>query len=143
MPNNRIGFKGSYSNYEGEFSGIATDELYLNRAECFARAGNITNALNDLNTLLIKRYKTGSFVSLTALTASAALVLVLQERRKELVIRFTRWMDIKRLNKEGAGITIRRLVHGQLYSLSPNDLRYALPIPEDVIALSGIQQNPR
>jgi len=143
MPNNRLGFKGSYSNYEGEFSGIATDELYLNRAECYARAGSITNALNDLNTLLAKRYKTGSFVPLTASTPSAALSLVLQERRKELVMRFTRWMDIKRLNKEGAAITIRRLVHGQLYNLLPNDLRYALPIPEDVIALSGMQQNPR
>ncbi|MBS1511658.1 MAG: RagB/SusD family nutrient uptake outer membrane protein [Bacteroidetes bacterium] len=143
LPNNRIGFKGSYSNYEGEFSGIATDEVYLNRAECYARAGNMTGALNDLNTLLAKRYKTGTFVPLTASTTSAVLSLVLQERRKELVMRFTRWMDIKRLNKEGASITIRRLVHGQQYNLFPNDLRYSLPIPEDVIALSGMQQNPR
>jgi len=136
-------FKGSYLGSSALFGGIATDEVYLMRAECYARIGNITLAMNDLNTLLMKRWKAGTFVSLTATTPKDALALILKERRKELILRDTRWMDIKRLNKEGANIILTRAVNGVTYTLPPNDLRYALAIPEDVIALSGMQQNLR
>jgi tetratricopeptide (TPR) repeat protein len=139
----RFGFKGSYSNSQGFFAGVATDEVYLNRAECYARSGNVPAALADLNTLLQKRYKTGQFIPVTATSSAAALAKILIERRKELLFRFIRWMDLKRFNLEGANITLTRVVHGTVYTLSPNDLRYALPIPEDIIALTGMPQNPR
>lgn len=139
------GFKGSYDGNSGAalFTGIATDEVYLVRAECYARAGNKTAALTDLNTLLVKRFKTGTFIPVTALDANEALVKILIERRKQLLMRCVRWMDIKRLNKEGAGITLKRQVNNQLFTLPANDLRFALPIPEDIIALTGMPQNPR
>jgi hypothetical protein len=75
--------------------------------------------------------------------ATEALNIILIERRKELLMRGLRWMDIKRLNKEDAGIVMKRTINGQTYTLLPNDLRYSFPIPEDVISLSGMQQNPR
>ncbi|HEY0177744.1 MAG TPA: RagB/SusD family nutrient uptake outer membrane protein, partial [Pedobacter sp.] len=71
------------------------------------------------------------------------LRIVLQERRKELIMRGIRWMDIKRLNKEGANITLTRKLNGNVYTLPANDLRFALPIPDDVIAFSGMKQNLR
>lgn len=52
-------------------------------------------------------------------------------------------MDIKRLNKEGANITLTRTLNNSVYELLPNDLRSALPIPEDIISLSGMEQNRR
>ena len=52
-------------------------------------------------------------------------------------------MDIKRLNKEGSNINLVRKLDGQVYMLTAGDLRFALPIPEDVIELSGMLQNPR
>jgi hypothetical protein len=58
-------------------------------------------------------------------------------------MRGLRWMDIKRLNKDGAKITLTRNVEGNTYTLPPNDLRYALPIPEEVISLTGMPQNIR
>jgi tetratricopeptide (TPR) repeat protein len=134
-------FKGSYANYS-LFAGIATDELYLTRAECYARAGLVDEALADLNMLLVNRYKTGTFVAVTAVTPGQALDTILQERRKELIMR-TRWMDLRRLNKEGAGIVLRRLENNISYELLPGSQRYALPLPEDVIAISGMKQNPR
>jgi hypothetical protein len=52
---------GSYAGLIFPFSGLATDELYLIRAECYARANQVTNALNDLDTLMSHRVVTGSF----------------------------------------------------------------------------------
>lgn len=140
--NGSYAFKGSYSNV-ALFGGIAVDEIYLTRAECYARKGEAGSAMNDLNTLLVKRWKTGTFVPLTAPSSMVALSIVLTERRKELLMRGSRWMDIKRLNVEGAGIVLKRIINGTTYVLPPNDVKYAMAIPEDVIAVSGIQQNPR
>lgn len=136
-------FRGNYTNSSGCFSGISANEAWLMRAEAYARAGNTTAALADLNTLLQMRIKTGTFIPVTATSAADALVKILLERRKELLFRGLRWMDIKRLNKEGAGITQKRIVNNQTYTLLPNGNGYALPIPEYVINLSGMLQNPR
>ncbi len=125
------------------FTGPATDEMYLDRAECFARQGNTALAMKDLNTLLVNRYRTGSFTPLSAGSPADALALILQERRKELCFRGLRWTDIRRLNKEGANIILQRVLNGQTYTLAPNSPLYALPIPPDEISLSGLQQNPR
>jgi starch-binding outer membrane protein, SusD/RagB family len=136
-------FRGSYDGGLNLYSGLTTAELYLMRAEAAARAGSSTAALADINKLREKRYKTGTFVPYTMATAGDVLQLVLAERRKELVMRGLRWMDLKRLNREGAGIILQRVIGGQVYTLPPNDPRYALPIPEDVIETTGIPQNPR
>ncbi|MDP4129794.1 MAG: RagB/SusD family nutrient uptake outer membrane protein [Bacteroidota bacterium] len=139
-------FQGSYagSDYiDYPFDGIATDEMYLTRAECYARKGDVGDAMNDLNTLMVKRWVSGLFVPFTATDATDALNKILLERRKELLFRGSRWVDIKRLNKEGANIVLKRIMNGQLYTLPPNDPRYALAIPADVIAISKMPQNPR
>jgi hypothetical protein len=125
------------------FQGLATDEVYLTRAESYARDSDIVSALNDLNALLKSRWKKGSFNPFTATTASQALQLILTERRKELPFRGIRWMDIKRLNKEGAQIKLQRELNGITYEILPNGSRYVFPIPPDVIALSGMPQNSR
>jgi hypothetical protein len=140
------GFYSCYGNYTGTnfpFGGIATDEVYLIRAEAAARTGNISAAMNDLNKVLVKRWKTGTFVAYTASSAQQALQLVLQERRKELAFRGLRWSDLKRLNLDPAfQVTITKTVNNQVYVLPPNDPRYQMAIPQKVIELSGIEQNP-
>jgi len=135
-------FKGSYTqNITTLFTGIATDEMYLIRAECYARAGDKTSALADLNMLLRKRH-TGTFTDITATDAADALNKILLERRKELLMRGLRWIDIKRLNKEGRNIIPTRLIAGQTYVLQPNANYYALPLPTDIINLTEMPQNP-
>ena len=136
-------FKGSYEGGVTLFAGIASDEMFLIRAECFARAGKTTQAMSDLNTLLSHRFLTGTFITYSASSSADALAQVLAERRKELVMRGLRWMDLKRLNLEGANVTLRRNINGETFTLPPNDPRYALPIPDDIIELTGMQQNPR
>lgn len=142
--NGTYGFKGSYEGGANLFDGIATDEVLLIRAECLARNGKVDEAMSDLNLLLTSRWnKTKPFVPVTASGQTDAVSIILGERRKELLMRGLRWQDIKRLNKEGAGIDLARNVNGKRHVLPAGDLRFALPIPEDVIAISGIEQNPR
>jgi hypothetical protein len=141
--NGSFGFRGSYERSSALFDGMATDELYMMRAECAARQGNISAAMNDLNNLLKKRWKTGTFSNLAATSAAEALSIILTERRKELIMRGLRWMDIKRFNKEGQNIFLKRIILGQAYIIEPNSLRYSLTIPDDVISISGMKQNPR
>lgn len=136
-------FKGNYTGSGSQFfSGIATDELFLIRAETHARAGRITEAMNDLNTLMVKRWKnTVTFPVFKAATQAEALAIILAERRKELCMRSLRWIDIKRLNKETASIILTRKIAGQTFTLQPNSNYYALPLPTDIIQITGIQQN--
>ncbi len=137
-------FRGSYVKDGNLFSGIATDEMYLTRAESYAHRdepGDIDAAMNDLNLLLSKRFIDGTFIPLTAGNAAEAQEIIFQERRKELVFRGLRWIDIKRHNKEGANLTLERVIEGQSYTLPPNDDRYALPLPKDIVEQSGIKQN--
>lgn len=141
--NGSFGFRGSYEGNSGLFNGIASDEMYLTRAECFARDNKPAEALSDLNTLLRKRWKAGTYTDKTPANTPNVLDEILLERRKELLMRGLRWMDIKRLNKEGKNISMKRVVNGQTYTMAANDLRFALNIPEDVITISGMIQNPR
>ena len=114
------------------------------KAECEARLSGTTAAMQTLNKLLEKRWKTGTFIPFTAGNNEEALSIVLTERRKELLFRGVRWQDIRRLNRDARFVTtLTRKINGQLYSLPPGDLRYVMLIPSEVIALTGIEQNPR
>jgi hypothetical protein len=101
----------------------------------------VQSALSDLNTLLVRRYRAGSFSGHSLTDQKQVLQLVLSERRKELLLRGVRWVDIKRLNAQGAGISLSRTVKGTVYSLAPLSPRFALPLPENIIELSGMPQN--
>ncbi|QEM04893.1 RagB/SusD family nutrient uptake outer membrane protein [Mucilaginibacter rubeus] len=139
-----IGFNSQFDKHNNIYCGISINEIYLNKAECEARTGDFKSAMADLNTLLIKRWKTGSFKPFTALNSDSALKQILAERRKELVFTGIRWTDLRRLNKDVRfAVTLTRIIGGKTYTLPPNDPKYALPIPDNEIVLSGIPQNNR
>jgi starch-binding outer membrane protein, SusD/RagB family len=57
------------------------------------------------------------------------------------LMRGIRWIDIKRLNKEGKNIIPKRLIDGQTYLLPLESSYYALPLPQDILNLTGMPQN--
>ena len=141
--NNSYFFKGTHTGNINLISTVTTSEMYLIASECNIRLGNLSLAANYLNNLLIKRYKAGYFIPFIFVDTNTALETLINERRKELVMRGIRWSDLKRLNRDGANITLTRIVNNAKHTLEPNDNRYAIAIPEEVIELSGITQNPR
>lgn len=140
-------FKGDYDGSGTStgyaFGGVVLDDIYLIRAECFARKGMVGEALADMNKLLESRWEIGAFVPYDASNSEDALQLVLEERRKELLFRGTRWADMRRLMKEaGHAVTYRRIINNTIYELPPNSSKYTLKIPIEVIETAGIPQNP-
>ena len=138
-------FKGNYSGDSFIFTGMAIDEVYLIRAECKARSGDIDGAMDDLHLLMTHRWDNRVLLPrFTAANETEALVKVLAERRKELITRGTRWSDLKRLNLDGRfAVTLRRRLDNVDYQLPPKDKRYAFPIPMVEIEAHNLQQNDR
>ncbi|SDT68624.1 SusD family protein [Mucilaginibacter mallensis] len=140
----QIEFNSQFDKHSNVTSAIGTNEIYLNKAECEARAGDIKNAMADLNALLVMRWVTGTFKPYTATTSTDALTQILSERRKELLLSGIRWTDLRRLNKDSRfAITLKRNINNTIYTLPPNDPRYAFPIPDNEIELTGEPQNNR
>lgn len=138
-------FKGSYNNTAaGLFVGLTTSEAYLIYAEAAARTGRIDRAFSAINSLLDKRYQTGTFDQITGLNQDQLLQLILSERRKELVFRGRRWTDLKRLNLDiRFAKRIVRFLDDETFSLEVNSLKYALLLPEVAIADGQLEQNWR
>lgn len=141
---NEVFFKGNYTGQaNNRLTGIATNELYLIVAESLVRLDRLQEASEWLNNLLVKRWKTGTFIPYNNMSKELLLNVILQERRKELLMRGLRWADLKRFNRDGANIILSRTLNGQTFTLAPNDPKYAIAIPEDVIEVTGMPQNPR
>ncbi|MGN6417730.1 MAG: RagB/SusD family nutrient uptake outer membrane protein [Pseudobacter sp.] len=137
-------FKGNYTASYLLFNGLAVDEIYLTKAEAGVRTGKTTEALKAINDLLESRWATGMYQAITTTDPAQLLAVILQERKKELMFRGTRWSDLRRLNTDPAfRTTIKRTLNSQEYMLTPGDLRYTWLIPQQSINISGIPQNPR
>ena len=137
-------FRGHYTGAYFVFGGLAVNEVILNMAEAAARMGQEIKALESLNYLLANRMKKESFTPITEVAEESVLGIILEERRKELVFRGIRWLDLKRLNTDSpTEVMLFRKYNEEKSTLAPNDLRYVIPIPPAEIALNSMEQNPR
>lgn len=140
-----IKFKGFYHGARSIFVGLAQDEMYLIKAECAARKRAVEEGAYYLNRLLEHRYVKDSFEPLLFADEELLLQRVLEERRKELVFRGLRWLDLRRLNRYP---TLAKTLHRTIgadkaYRLEPGDLRYTFLIPQDAVDIGRYEQNPR
>lgn len=79
--------------------GISLPDLYLMRAECMARAGDLAGAKADLETLRKSRMSdTDATVNIT--DPVAMLKFVLDERIREFALQGHRWFDMRRLSTD-------------------------------------------
>jgi len=141
-------FKGDYgaTTSASHFGGVATDEMYLIRAECFARSNDVARGVADLNALMQKRWLQGTYVPYpSSLTPKQLLDIILTERRKELLFRNeSRWNDLRRLNQEpDYRKTLVKQINSVSYPMPPESKKYAYLFPVSVVQQTGIQQNER
>lgn len=138
-----LNYKGSYTGTTFPFGGLTTSELYLIKAECQARMGGVAQSMQTLNSLLEKRWKKTEFRPLTGSSQQNALTLILDERKKEMVLRGVRWGDLKRLNlQQGLAVKLTRKMRGKTYELPANDRGYLFKIPLDELSANAMPQNP-
>lgn len=136
-------FKGTHTGSQGLTTGLTGSEMLLIIAECKARLDQLSESASVMSKLKTKRWNKNTYSPIIFNNKETALKEIMQERRRELVLRGLRWSDIKRFNRDGENITLRRKVNGKELLLSPKDKRYAIAIPEDVIEVAGIVPNPR
>src|SRR5690606_32029131 len=98
--------------------------MMLIKAESALRRGEAETQMGLRNRLLETRFVAGTYTPFKGLSALEAKDIVLLERRKSLVWHSLRWDDLRRLNKEGANIILRRVLGSQEYTLMPNSPRY-------------------
>lgn len=114
-------------------------EIYLNRAEAYAKLGNYSAALTDLNTIRERSIVGGGYASLDASNASD---LIDKERQLELAYQAERSYDVfrngKPLTRHFPG------PHSQFDDIPASDFRVVYYIPQDAInAYPGtLTQNP-
>ncbi|GAA3604382.1 RagB/SusD family nutrient uptake outer membrane protein [Flavivirga amylovorans] len=130
--------------------GLSVPELYLIRAECEARlpGGDLQNILDDLNTVRVFRFATGTYTDLTTSDISdmnEALSFVLDERKKELAFRDMRLFDMKRLMVTGDFTeTLTRSLFGRDFPMAPNANNWVINIPLNVMDFNpDWEQNQR
>jgi len=137
-------FRGNYTGAYYIFGGLAVDEVLLNKAEAAARLGNSGMALEALGLLIKNRVLAEYLPSWIGIQENEVLELIKTERRKELVFRGIRWLDLKRYNLHtDEAITISRKYNEGGGQLVPLDQKYVIPIPPMEMELNPLQQNPR
>lgn len=137
--NGYVSFKGNFSGAIDLFAGITVAEVYLIKAESEIKLDKMEEGIKTLNDFAANRYRNFSMFSYAS--KSDALSLVRQERRKELLMRGLRWIDVKRLNVAGEQIGMERKVNSEKFLISPNSSRFALPLPADIVNGTSIKQN--
>lgn len=119
-------FKGSYTGGFRLFSGITLSEMYLTAAESAIRTRQIQEGLEWLNQLGENRYS--NFQPWQNLSQEEALEEVLKERRREMVYRNMRWMDMKRTKYLDLSFQAEREIDGTIHILNDEE-QFVMEIP--------------
>ncbi|WBL43024.1 RagB/SusD family nutrient uptake outer membrane protein [Algoriphagus halophytocola] len=134
-PSGRPLFRGSYTGVSSLFTGITLSEIYLNVAEAAIRTEMEEEGLGLLTLLATNRYK--DVDKWKGEAGGNLLEVVLEERRKELVFRCTRWGDMKRLAAQSElEFPITRVIRNEEYKLEEME-KFTLNLPEYELELEA------
>ncbi len=122
-------FTQKFSDRDGAIV-IRQSEMFLNRAEAFAKTGRENEALNDLNRI---KLRANPDAELNSISGQDLIDEILLERRRELAFEGHLFFDLKRNNKDiirEDGCTIN------LCQLDYPNPRFVLPIPESSLLIN-------
>ncbi|QGK73687.1 RagB/SusD family nutrient uptake outer membrane protein [Flavobacterium sp. SLB02] len=119
------------------YGGITTVEVYLIKAECLARAGQISDALTALNTVRKTRIEPSSYQDIVTADKTTALNAIFKTKNNELILTLIPFADARRLNAEGIyKVSFSKVDAGTTYTLSSTSHLWTMPFPQ------GATKNP-
>ena len=149
-----------FTTYNGYYNaGLSVPELYLIKAECEARSGDIGKAQSTINEFRANRFSTDApsdIINLAFANKNDAITKILQERRREMPF-ISRFYDLKRLYGYGDTQHLPVITHeyfeinnSTIYTDKPKDCvfdpvtdykKFAFPIPVSEIDLARAMYN--
>ncbi len=130
-------YRGIYAN-EPNKGGIRSAEMYYIKAECQARANEIDDAMETVNTVRRTRILPEHYTDLEASNMTDAINKIIDDKANEYVQSQVIFCDYRRLNKEGKyPRTLSRTVDGVTYTLKPDSHLWIMPYPIQVLENPG------
>lgn len=128
-----------YSTLTGLFNygGMTTVEVYLIKAECLARGGDVSGAMAIVNKIRKTRILAAKYSDQSASNLADAMDKIMTLKRNELILTLTPFADMRRLNNEGTyKRTLTKTVGTTTYTLAPDSYMWTMPFPQ------GATDNP-
>ncbi len=130
-------YRGMLTGYYN-LAGIATPEVYLIKAECQARKGQISDAMTTLDKVRASRIHPDCFQSSTASTEAQAIELIRRTKDNEMINTLIPFLDQKRYNAEGTyARTLTKEFDGKTYTLRPDSHLWTMVFPANAINRPG------
>ncbi len=130
-------YYGMLSGYFGRGS-LTTTEVYLIKAECLARTGDVSGAMGLVNEVRQQRILPDVYQPLTASNATEALQHIIKVKTNALVMTFQTFADRRRWNLDSStATTLSRTIDGETRTLSPDSYLWIMPFPQGAVDNSG------
>lgn len=124
-------------------AGIKLSEVYLMAAECYARKGDMSNAVKYLNEVRKNRIiKTYYNDLLEPSDITMAMKMVREERKRELIFTSNGFFDMRRFCTE-FNETLTREFKEKTYTLKPTSHLLTFPFPVSAMQNSNLIQNSK
>ncbi len=115
--------------------GIRTPEMYYYKAECLARAGKYSEAMDVLNQVRVKRIIKEAYSPVTATNEADAIALIRREMRCEYRGYGLWYLDYRRFNNDPKyKATLTKTEAGAVRTLTPESHLWIMPFSQTAIA---------
>lgn len=135
---------GADTYYQGLLSGffnkggLTTTEMWLIKAECLARQGDIAGAMDIVNKVRAKHILPADYKNLTATTTAEAVKAVMEVKSNALIQTIVPFMDRRRWNLDSQyAETFTKTEDGTTCTLAPDSYMWVMPFPQGAIDNAG------
>lgn len=112
-------------------AGLTTSDSYLIKAECLARAGDLSSALAIINQIRQNRIHPNQYAAVSASTEAEVMALLSRTQRIEFLFTMKNFIHLKRLSTDPVyKQTITRTIEGISYQLNPGSALWIFPFPQ-------------
>lgn len=112
-------------------AGLTTSDTYLIKAECLARAGELSAALDIINQIRQNRIHPSQYNAVNASTEAEVMALLMRTQRIEFLFTLKNFLHLKRWSTDPVySQAISRTIQGVTYQLKPGSVLWIFPFPQ-------------